>query len=196
MAKFDKVKIAKAFIRGNVNFWGGKNIPLVQSVMNFALDPKKILDQYRVDPRTTNTTSRLIDEISRLQQDAMVEEEKLEKMRKAYAKLVTNLISLDMIIGSIDPNAFLPRPIYNLTTSIINTNRLNQRLMPHVFYAVNTNTHVDQAILRKYAEGIVKLRQFDQQLRTQNSRVQQKYNLVLQKIRMAHNEINNRNRNR
>ena len=178
MASYSGVKIAKAVIRSNVNFWGGKNIPIIQSVMNFAFDPKKVLDQFKVDSRVKTEAVRFILELQKVHDEAIKAEMDFEAMKKAYATLNINMIHMELIITSIFPQAFTTRISHSVSTSTLNNYKLTNKVQPHNFYALDTVLNIDRAISGKYYEGITNLKQLEQQMSRQDGVVKQKYSAV------------------
>lgn len=189
MARYSARKIAVGLIKYNVNLWGGQNIPALQSLMSFAFEPKRFLEQYQVDSKDVRTTTQSVTDINKAHDEAIKEEEKLEQLRRGFAKHVLNMLTLELMITTIDNTSFLPRSVYNLSTSIINNNKLDKKLTPHVFYAIDVNTRVAPDILKKYAEGIMKLRRLEQDIRNQENRVRQKYNDVVRNMNKIKTDI-------
>lgn len=178
MATYSGTKIAKAVIKANVNFWGGKNIPIVQSVMNFAFDPKKVLDQFKVDPKTKNETAKYISELETVHNEALQAEVDMEAIKKAYSKLVVNMLNLELIISTILASAFLNNVTYSISTTLINKYKLQNKVQPHKFYAIDNVVNIDRALRDKYYEGVANLKRLEQQMARQESVVNQKYNNV------------------
>lgn len=175
MANYSGIKIAKAVVRANVNFWGGKNIPIVQSVMNFAFDPKKVLDQFKVDNKRKTEITRFVLELERVHNEAIQAEMDFDAMKKAYSTLNINMLNIELIITTILPTAFINRVVHSVSLTLINNYRLTNRVQPHSFYAIDNNINIDQALKKKYYDGIIALKQLEQKLSRQDSLVKQKY---------------------
>jgi len=175
MATYSGIKIAKAVVKANVNFWGGKNIPIVQAVMNFAFDPKKVLDQFKVDPKTKNETTKFISELEKYHNEALEAELDYEAIKKAYSKLVINMINLELIITTVLSTAFLNTIAHSVSTTLINNYKLQSKVQPHNFYAIDNVLNIDKALRDKYYEGITNLKKLEQQMARQDSLVKQKY---------------------
>lgn len=178
MATYSGAKIAKAVIKANVNFWGGKNIPIIQSVMNFAFDPKKVLDQFKVDPKTKSETTKYIGELEKYHDEALQAEMDFEAMKKAYSKLIVNMLNLELIITTILSTAFVNRIAHSVSNTLINNYKLQNKVQPHNFYAIDNVLNIDKALRDKYYEGIANLKKLEQQMARQDSLVKQKYNNV------------------
>lgn len=178
MANYSGVKIAKAVIKSNVNFWGGKNIPIVQSTMNFLFDPKKFMEQFKVDDRKKTEAIRFILELRKVHDEAIKAEMDFDAIKKAYSVLNISMIHMELIITSIYSQAFTTRISHSVSTSTLNNYKLTNKVQPHNFYALDTTLNIDRAVSQKYYEGVTNLKTLEQQLSRQDGVVRQKYSAV------------------
>lgn len=115
-----KRKIAAGFVRANMKFWGGSQVPALNGAVNFMLDPSSVLKDFKGDPSHKQKIQQVMKTAEQAKKEILKHEDAMRGVVNMYEELIRNMNIRILSVISYDHEAFVGGSvIYRVTPQIL-----------------------------------------------------------------------------